>query len=97
MRLDEQAQHCDVRVPQKRKITEVVDAAAINQRVFTLPREVLSCKNTIQEVSRGHSTLWNTSQCSEEKRRINLEVSRAREGLNIGLLANSGRNPAQAG
>lgn len=58
MRLDEQAHHCDVQIPHQWEITEVVDAAVINQRVFTLPREVSEATGWQNgEVSRGHSTL----------------------------------------
>ncbi len=41
MRLDEIAHHIEVQNLMKVRITKVVDPAAINQRVFTLPREVL--------------------------------------------------------
>jgi len=59
MRLDEQAQHCDVQILRKREITKVVDTGDINQSVIIVAREVLNYKYVVQEVSRSHSTARN--------------------------------------
>ncbi len=58
---------------------KTVDPAGIGQRVFTLPREVLTSKDC-QEVSRGHSSCGNTSHAKAWR------PHRSSEGLNVELL-----------
>ena len=76
--MDEIAHHIDVQNLEEFRITKVVDPAAIDQRVFILPREVSATTGWLsREVSRGHSRYKNTS-CQQKA-----EVSRRTEGLNI--------------
>jgi hypothetical protein len=48
----------------QRAITEIVDVAGIDKRIFALPREVSVKKKESREVSRSHSTYGN------ERRRL---------------------------
>ena len=89
MRSDEVTHAAEVPTSRKGRSTKIVDVAAIDTRIFILPREVSRRLERPREVSRGHSNYW--------ERAVNTtEVSLDNEGLNIESRPNSDRNPAPA-